>query len=75
MKKEEAHTDHGTVLKPDQAALVFDTDGRMSVVLPDMSPDAEIPTGWQLMLAIIQKYNDPDWVAEMVGDRHRPETH
>jgi hypothetical protein len=34
--KPDAHTDHGTVLKPDQAALVFDTAGRMSIVLPDM---------------------------------------
>jgi hypothetical protein len=74
MKKEEAHTDHGTVLKPDQAAPVFDTDGRISVVLPDMPPDAEIPSGWWLMLAIIQKSSDPDWIAEMVGD-HRHEPH
>jgi hypothetical protein len=43
----------------------------MSVVLPDMPPDAESPSGWRLMLAIIQKSSDPDWVAEMVGhDRH-----
>jgi len=35
-EKEEAHTDHGTILKPDQAALVFDTAGRMSIGLPDM---------------------------------------
>jgi hypothetical protein len=75
MKKEEAHTDHGTVLKPDQAALVFDPDGRMSIVLPDMPPDAEIPSGWRLMLAIIQKCRDPDWVAEMVGDDRRRDTH
>ena len=75
MKKEEAHTDHGTALKPDQAALVFDTAGRMSIILPDMPPDAEIPSGWRLMLAIIQKSSDPHWVAGMVGGRNRPKMH
>lgn len=75
MKKVEAHTDYGTVLKPDQAALVFDPDGDMAVLVPDMPPDAEIPPGWRLMLAIIQKCHDPDWVAEMVGDRRPSKKH
>lgn len=76
MTKEEAHTDHGTVLEPDQATLVFDTNGRMSVVMPDLPDDAPVPEGWRLMLAIIQKcHDDPDWVAGMVGGRDRPEAH
>jgi hypothetical protein len=33
MKKVEAHTDHGTVLKPDQAALAFDPDGDMAALV------------------------------------------
>jgi hypothetical protein len=61
------------VLKPDQAALVFETDGRMSIVLPDMPQDAPVPEGWRLMLAIIDKCSDPDWVAGMVGGRDRPD--
>jgi hypothetical protein len=33
-----------------------------------MSPDAEIPSGWWLMLAIIQKCSGAERVAAMVGD-------
>lgn len=54
---------------------MFDTDGRMSIVSPDMPPDAETPPGWRLMLAIIQRSSDPDWVAGMVGGGNQPEMH
>jgi hypothetical protein len=47
----------------------------MLIILPDMPPDAEIPSGWRLMLAIIQKSSDSDWVAGMVGGRNRPKMH
>jgi hypothetical protein len=71
MKPRPPNNKRGTVLKPDQAALVFETDGRMSIVLPDMPADAEIPSGWRLMLAIIDKCSDADWV----GGRDRPDVH
>src|SRR5258708_1205805 len=45
-----AHTDHGTVLRPDQAALVFDQDGSMSLILPNLPDDAPVPFACPLAL-------------------------
>ncbi len=69
--KTEAHTDQGTVLRADQAALVFDMDGRMSLILPNVPEDMQLPASCRLMLAIAGRCDDPDWVAEMIeeGDR------
>jgi hypothetical protein len=67
-----AHTDHGTVLRPDQAALVFDPDGSMSLILPSLPDDAPVPTSWRLMLAIANLCDDPEWVADVIGEASGP---
>lgn len=66
--KIEAHTDQGTVLRADQAALVFGVDGKMSLILPNVPEDTPIPDCYRLMLAIAQRCDDPDWVAEMIEE-------
>jgi|GEM_PF-3414822 len=63
-----AHTDHGTVLRPDQAALVFDRDGSMSLILPSLPDDAAVPFTWELMLAIANRCDDPEWVAATMAN-------
>jgi hypothetical protein len=40
-----------------------------------MPPDADVPAGWRMMLAIIGRCSDPEWVAERVGDDHRRDKH
>jgi hypothetical protein len=40
----------GTMLQPDQAALVFDMNGRMSLVLPNLPDDAPVPPAWSRCL-------------------------
>jgi hypothetical protein len=69
--KIEAHTDRGTVLRADQAALVFDIDGRMSMVLPNVPEDTPVPASYRLMLAIAERCDDPDWIAEMIEEGNR----
>lgn len=64
----------GTILQPDQAALVFDMNGRMSLVLPTLPDDAPVPAAWSLLLAIAARCEDPEWVMATIeaGSRARP---
>ena len=61
-------TDHGTVVRADQAALVVDPDGSFSLLLPDVPTDAEASLGHALITAIAVKMNDPEWVESMLAD-------
>jgi hypothetical protein len=64
----------GTMLQPDQAALVFDMNGRMSLVLPNLPDDVPVPPAWSLLLAIAARCEDPEWVMATIeaGSRARP---
>lgn len=64
----EAATDHGTLVRADQAALVVDPDGSFSLLLPDVPEDAEASLGHALITAIAVKMNDPKWVERMLAD-------
>ncbi|PZR89894.1 MAG: hypothetical protein DLM68_05420 [Hyphomicrobiales bacterium] len=59
-------------MRPDQAALVFDPDGSMSLILPDLPEDAPVPAAWKLLVAIVHHLDDPNWVAAMVGGTVKP---
>jgi hypothetical protein len=62
------------MLQPDQAALVFDMNGRMSLVLPNLPDDAPVPAAWSLLLAIAARCEDPEWVMATIeaGSPTRP---
>ncbi len=64
----------GTTLQPDQAALVFDMNGRMSLVLPNLPDDTPVPPAWSLLLAIVARCEGPEWVMATIeaGSRARP---
>lgn len=72
--KRSADTTTGTMLQQDQAALVFDMNGRMSLVLPTLPDDAPVPPAWSLLLAIAARCEDPAWVMAMIetGSSARP---
>lgn len=61
-------SDTGTVLTPDQAALVVDKDGELSLLFPDLGEDAEMPAMMVLLAAVAQKAADPEWVDSMIQD-------
>lgn len=56
-------TDQGTVLRPDQAALVAEPDGSYSLLLPDTGKD-DLPPSVLLLGAVALRIADPEWVAE-----------
>lgn len=65
-----SHSDHGTVLQRDQAALVANPDGSFSLLMPDMAGDAEPSTAVQLLVAAAVRSDDPEWVEEMIAFLH-----
>jgi len=59
-------TDDGSVVRSDQAALVADADGSLSILLPTYQPGSEIPDAVRLLGAVLVRSSDPEWVAEML---------
>ena len=62
----EAHADQGTVLPPDCAAVTVDTEGRFGLLLPHLPPDADVPRGILLLVAVLARSSDPEWVDDMI---------
>lgn len=61
-----AHSDHGTVVKPHEAALIAEENGEFHLIFPDLGDDVEVPKTNQLLAAIFMKVNDDEWVSEML---------
>ena len=60
------HSDHGTVLKPTEAALVVDEDGEMRMLMPDYAEDQHVPLMVLLLSAVLVRSCDPEWIEEML---------
>ena len=60
-------TDHGTVLPPGSSALVVSAEAEFSFFLPDNPPDTPVPRLTQLLVAVLIRSEDEDWVEEMLG--------
>jgi hypothetical protein len=67
----ETYTDAGTVVRADQAALIFSENGSMSMVVPKMPDDMPLPPLFRLMFAICRKCDDPEWIEEMIEEAER----
>lgn len=70
----DASADHGTVLRPDQSALVLDPDGAFRLLLANEAEDAPASRGLVLLAAIAVKLNDQDFIDglfEAVTEAHR----
>jgi hypothetical protein len=67
----EIYTDAGTVVRADQAALIFGEDGSMSMVVPNFPDDKPVPPLFRLMFAICRKCDDPEWIVEMIEETER----
>lgn len=64
----EAHSDYGTVLRPDQFALVAGMDGGFSLLVPDLPEGTAVPRSVQLLAAIAAKIGDEEWIDDMIRD-------
>jgi hypothetical protein len=62
----EAHTDQGSVLRPDQFALVADMDGGITLYVPNLPAGTAVPRSVQLLTAIAAKIDDEGWIDEMI---------
>ena len=62
------HDDFGTVLRPDQAALIFDTEDGLQVTLPKYHHDEMVPDLVALLVAVMVKSGDAEWVATMLDE-------
>ena len=67
-RETEAHSDHGTVLKPRQAAIVFDEEDGFRFVMPAYGEDEQLPEGVMLLAAVLLRLSDEDWVAAMLEE-------
>jgi hypothetical protein len=67
----EIYTDSGTVVRADQAALIFSEDGSMSMVVPNVPADTPVPPLFRLMFAICMKCDDPEWIEEIIEEAER----
>lgn len=62
----EAHSDHGTVLRSDQMALIANGDGSFSLYLPRFPEGATVPLSMQLLAAVAARIDDEEWIADML---------
>jgi hypothetical protein len=56
----------GSTLSPDDAAIAVDTEGNFALLLPDLPPDQKVPRGMLLLVAVLTRSSDPEWVNEML---------
>lgn len=64
----EAHSDHGTVLRPDQFALIANMDSSFSFYMPELPQSTLLPRSVLLLAAIAHKINDEDWIDDMIRE-------
>lgn len=63
-----AHSDHGTVIGPDHAALVVGPDGDLQLLLPDKErDDMPMPIMMVFLAAVAIRSDDPEWVKETLA--------
>lgn len=58
--------DHGSLLPLGSSALVVDQTGKLSFHMPNESSDMDISPMVQLLVAVLIRSEDQDWVAEMI---------
>ena len=63
----QAHSDHGTVVHPDQAAFIANADGSFGLLLPNLPDGTPLTVGHQLIVAIAVRLDDPEWVEDMLA--------
>ena len=64
---------HGTVLDPEDSALVIDTNGQARLCMPDHSDDDEVLRHILFLTAVMMKLDDEAWVDGFIADCFKQE--
>jgi hypothetical protein len=60
-------TDRGSILEPDACALVASADGSLSFLMPQVrDEEAVLPRKVLLLVAVLVRAEDDEWVDEML---------
>lgn len=66
---EDIHSDHGTVVKPDEAALIVDKQGEVTMCMPEYGDEDEVPYPVMLLTAVwLKMREDDDWAQQLVEE-------
>ncbi|MDA0653218.1 MAG: hypothetical protein O3C49_08080 [Proteobacteria bacterium] len=66
---QDAHSDHGTVVKPNEAALIVDADGNIKMCMPEYSDEEEVPFFVMVLTAVWLKMRDNEqWGLELAEE-------
>ena len=58
----------GTVLGPNDAALVIDPNGEARLCMPEHKDDEEVPRHILFLTAVMMKLGDEAWVDDFIAD-------
>jgi hypothetical protein len=64
----DASSDHGTVLPPRSSALIVSEDGKLSMFLADLGDDVPVPRLVRLLVAVLLRSTDDEWVEDMLAE-------
>lgn len=67
---QDAHSDHGTVLNSNEAALVIEADGGAKLYFPQYKDDEEVPRLVLFLAAVMTKIDDDEWVDEILSEAY-----
>lgn len=66
---QDAHSDHGTVVKADEAALIVDTDGDIRMCMPEYSDEEDVPFAVMVLTAVwIKMRDDQEWALQLAEE-------
>ncbi len=64
----DSHNKNRTILEADDVALVIKSDGEATLCLPDYEDDDEVPRHTLLLVALMNKMEDEDWVDKIISE-------
>ena len=62
----ESHTDHGTVLQPDEAVLVWSPTAGFKMHVPRYDDDEDVPKVVQFLAAVMMRAGEAEYIEDMV---------
>jgi hypothetical protein len=63
-----AHTDYGTVIGENDAAVIVSPDGTPRLLLPNYELGEEISISVAALISVAAKLQDEQWVRELVSE-------